>query len=75
MLYRPTPVRCGSYPWAATLYGDKGTLKASVWSYDFIPHGAGVPVHRVVTCELEQFPQDKTKKTWRNIARRRFART
>src|SRR5262249_30697045 len=25
------------YPWAATFYGEKGTLKASVMSYDFIP--------------------------------------
>src|SRR5205814_1916045 len=29
------------YPWAATFYGDKGTLKASVMSYDFIPQGKG----------------------------------
>ena len=29
------------YPWGATLYGDKGTLKASVISYDFIPWGRG----------------------------------
>ena len=27
------------YPWGATIYGDKGTLKASVYSYDFIPVG------------------------------------
>ncbi len=27
------------YPWGATFYGDKGTLKASVMGYDFIPHG------------------------------------
>jgi predicted dehydrogenase len=25
------------YPWAATFYGDKGTLKAGVMGYDFIP--------------------------------------
>ena len=25
------------YPWGMTFYGDKGTLKASVMSYDFIP--------------------------------------
>ena len=29
------------YPWAFTLYGDKGTLKGSVMSYDFIPLGQG----------------------------------
>ncbi len=50
------------YPWAATLYGDKGTLKASVMSYDFIPHGQGQPIHKDVTYELEQFPEDKTEK-------------
>ena len=27
------------YPWGATFYGDKGTLKASVMGYDFTPHG------------------------------------
>ena len=29
------------YPWGATFYGDKGTLKASVMSYDFTPHRRG----------------------------------
>ena len=29
------------YPWGATFYGDKGTLKASVNSYDFTPVGQG----------------------------------
>ncbi len=29
------------YPWGATIYGDKGTLKASVMSYDFIPQRRG----------------------------------
>ena len=50
------------YPWAATFYGDKGTLKASVMSYDFIPRGGGQPIHKDVTYELEQFPEDKTEK-------------
>jgi predicted dehydrogenase len=50
------------YPWGATFYGDKGTLKASVMSYDFIPHGDGTPVHEDVVYELEQFPEDKTEK-------------
>lgn len=50
------------YPWGATLYGDKGTLKASVMSYDFIPFGNGKPVHKDVTYELEQYPEDKTEK-------------
>ncbi len=49
------------YPWAATLYGDKGTLKAGVFSYDFTPAGGGPGVHRDVTYELEQYPEDKTE--------------
>jgi predicted dehydrogenase len=48
------------YTWAATLYGDKGTLKVGVYSYDFIPL-KGEPVHRDVTYELEQYPEDKTE--------------
>ena len=51
------------YPWGATIYGDKGTLKASVMSYDFIPSGKGqAPIHEDVVYELEQFPEDKTEK-------------
>lgn len=50
------------YPWGATLYGDKGTLKLSVMSYDFIPLDKGEAVHRDVTYELEQYPEDKTEK-------------
>ena len=51
------------YPWGATIYGDKGTLKLSVMSYDFIPMAEGQqPVHRDVTYELEQYPEDKTEK-------------
>ena len=50
------------YPWAATFYGDKGTLKASVMSYDFNPVGKkDAAVHRDVTYELEQYPEDKTE--------------
>jgi predicted dehydrogenase len=50
------------YPWATTFYGDKGTLKAGVMSYDFIPQGNGNPVHKDVTYEFEQYPEDKTEK-------------
>jgi predicted dehydrogenase len=51
------------YPWGATIYGDKGTLKASVFGYDFTPaEGGGAPVHEDVRYELEQFPEDKTEK-------------
>jgi predicted dehydrogenase len=50
------------YPWGATIYGDKGTLKLSVMSYDFEPLGGGKPVHRDVTYEFEQYPEDRTEK-------------
>ena len=50
------------YPWGATLYGDKGTLKAIVMSYDFVPQGGGESVHKDVTYEFEQYPEDKTEK-------------
>ena len=51
------------YPWAATFYGEKGTLKASVQGYDFTPLGGkGEAVHRDVGMELEQYPEDKTEK-------------
>ena len=49
------------YPWALTLYGDKGTLKASVMSYDFIPLGNGKAIHQDVVYEREQFPEDVTE--------------
>ena len=49
------------YPWGATFYGDKGTLKASVMGYDFIP-AKGEVVHKDVAYEYEQFPEDKTEK-------------
>ncbi|MCS7023704.1 MAG: Gfo/Idh/MocA family oxidoreductase [Bryobacteraceae bacterium] len=50
------------YPWGATFYGDKGTLKASVFSYDFIPVDKNAPkIHQDVTYELEQYPEDKTE--------------
>jgi predicted dehydrogenase len=50
------------YPWAATFYGDKGTLKASVMKYDFTPLNGGEKMHKDVTYEFEQFPEDRTEK-------------
>ena len=50
------------YQWGATFYGDRGTLKASVMSYDFIPQGKGEAVHKDVVYELEQYPEDQTEK-------------
>ena len=51
------------YPWAAFIYGEKGTLKASVNKYEFFPAGkkeaalTGEPL-----LEYEKFPEDKTEK-------------
>lgn len=51
------------YPWSATFYGTKGTLKVDVYGYDFIPAGKGEqPVRRDVTYEYEQYPEDRTEK-------------
>jgi predicted dehydrogenase len=50
------------YPWAATFYGDKGTLKAGVMGYDFTPHGGGAGVHRDVAYELDAYPEDRDEK-------------
>jgi predicted dehydrogenase len=50
------------YPWALVLYGDKGTLKASVTRYDFIPEGDGEKIHKDCVFEREQFPEDVTEK-------------
>jgi predicted dehydrogenase len=51
------------YPWSATIYGDKGTLKASVFNYEFFPQGQekatlqGEPLY-----EYDKFPEDQTEK-------------
>ena len=50
------------YPWGATIYGERGTLKLSVMSYDFIPQGEGKPIHGDVVMELDKYPIDKTEK-------------
>src|SRR5205085_7968394 len=49
------------YPWAATFYGDKGTLKAGVMGYDFTPSTKNdQPMHEDVTYELDQYQKDRT---------------
>lgn len=54
------------YPWAAFIYGDKGTLKLSVHKYEFIPRGNGKPMKREVKDDLEamyeQYPEDRNEK-------------
>jgi len=51
------------YPWSATIYGDKGTLKASVFSYDFFPQGQSkATMHGEPLYEYDKFPEDQTEK-------------
>ncbi|MGE5568228.1 MAG: Gfo/Idh/MocA family protein [Rhodospirillales bacterium] len=50
------------YTWAGIFYGDRGTLKASVYGYDYIPAARGAqPVHKDVEYELEKYPEDNTE--------------
>jgi len=51
------------YPWGATIYGEKGTLKLSVHRYDFIPYGKSEPaLSGKALFETEKYPEDKTEK-------------
>lgn len=46
------------YPWAFFIYGDKGTLKADVYKYDFIPEGKAAPIHQDVVYEKKKYPEE-----------------
>jgi len=51
------------YPWGATLYGDKGTLKVDVHKYAFTPQGKDKPtLTGKALFEYEKYPEDKTEK-------------
>jgi predicted dehydrogenase len=50
------------YPWAAFIYGDKGTLKADVHHYDFIPRRGGEKAHGDALYEYDKYPEDETEK-------------
>jgi predicted dehydrogenase len=51
------------YPWGATVYGDKGTLKLSVNKYEFFPLGQNKPkLSGTPLFEYDKFPEDKTEK-------------
>jgi hypothetical protein len=43
------------------LYGDKGTLKASTMSYDFVPLGKGKAIHKDCVYEKKEYPEDLTE--------------
>jgi predicted dehydrogenase len=51
------------YPWGATLYGDKGTLKVDVHKYAFTPFGKNKPtLTGQALYEYDKYPVDKTEK-------------
>jgi predicted dehydrogenase len=50
------------YPWAAFIYGDKGTLKADVHQYEFIPDGGGEKLQGKALYEYDKYPEDRTEK-------------
>lgn len=51
------------YPWAATFYGDKGTLKASVFKWEFFPRGAKQAQSKGdALLEYQKYPEDETEK-------------
>lgn len=50
------------YPWGATIYGDKGTLRLSVHKYDFQPRGNGQRLQGEALYEYDKYPEDETEK-------------
>lgn len=57
------------YWWGANFYGEKGTLKASVFGFDFTPSGGGKAIHRQWSdahakypVDSHRFPEDKAEK-------------
>ena len=48
------------FPWAMTLYGDRGTLQADPYKYVFTPH-EGEPVRGEAVYEREEYPEDTTE--------------
>jgi predicted dehydrogenase len=49
------------FPWSFKIYGDKGTLEADVYKYNFIPDGKGEKIHKDVLYEKEKYPEDLTE--------------
>ncbi len=50
------------YPWAGFIYGEKGTLKADVHKYEFIPNGRGERLSGKALYEYDKYPEDETEK-------------
>jgi predicted dehydrogenase len=49
------------YPWSFTLFGEKGTLRASTMQYDFISTDEKTKIHKDVVYEKEKYPEDLTE--------------
>jgi predicted dehydrogenase len=51
------------FPWAGFIYGEKGTLKADVHRWEFIPTGAKKPTMsgKAVFDAPDKYPEDKTE--------------
>src|SRR5439155_810814 len=51
------------FPWGATLYGDKGTLKLDVHKYELTPLGQKDPTLKgEALFEYDKYPEDRTEK-------------
>jgi predicted dehydrogenase len=56
------------YAWSAIIYGDKGTLKANVFKYEFIPEGGKAETQNLASLqgkalyEYDKYPEDETEK-------------
>ena len=50
------------YPWAGFIYGEKGTLKADVHKYEFIPRRGGETISGKALYEYDKYPEDETEK-------------
>ena len=50
------------YPWAAFIYGDKGTLKANVTSYEFIPQAGARSSKAKPSTSTTNTPRTETEK-------------
>ena len=51
------------YPWAAAIYGEKGILKASVFSYTFYPNERNAePITKRCVFERDKYPEDNSER-------------
>lgn len=55
------------YPWAAIIYGTKGTLKLSVNRFDFEPRGRGKKLSGEALVETDKYPLDQNDKDKWNL--------